>query len=277
MIVSTFGYTRDQVDIPTKYTLVHNAAEGYDIAFIQDPAIVEYMNGSLVVPDSAKVVLRMYEEKINWDQMSVYNALLNNKDKRVDMLLTWVPELLELPNAIFCPVTDSTQWEDCTEADFQIYDKTKVVSAISSNKAFLPGHLIRLGFINAIRDRVDLYGRGFHNAPSIHNKLGGLKDYMFSVTIENSTPTNAFSEKIQDCFLAGTIPIYYGPKNIGEFYDLNGILTFTTQEELDNILLNLTPELYYSKMQAIQNNYNKAFSYPRFNDSLYDLYFKNLI
>ena len=274
MIVSTFGYERGSVGIPTKYTMVHNMHDGYDIAWIQDPAIIWYMNGQLPVPDSAKVVLRMNEEKTMWDQMSIYNALLNNKDKRVDMLLTWVPELLELPNAKFCPVTDSSQWTGLTEEAFKIYDKTKLVSAISSNKRMVPGHDIRLRFINNIASRVDLYGRGFHEIPT---KLEGLKDYMFSVTIENCTPTNGFSEKIQDCFLTGTIPIYYGPKNIGEFYDLNGILTFTTQEELDNILLNLTPELYYSKLDAIKNNFQIAFNYPTFNDSFYDLYFKHLI
>lgn len=274
MIVSTFGYTRDQIDIPTKYELVHQAAEGYDIAFIQDPAIRWYVDGQLTVPDSAKVVLRMYEERTMWDQRAVYDAILNSKGKRVDMLLTWVPELLELPNAVFCPVTDSSQWYGLTEEAFQIYDKSKLVSAISSNKTMVPGHMIRLGFIHNIASRVDLYGRGFNE---ILTKLEGLKDYMFSVTIENCTPTNGFSEKIQDCFLTGTIPIYYGAPNIGEFYDLNGILVFHNQEELDNILLNLTPELYYSKMQAIQNNFKIAFNYPRFNDSLYDLYFKQLI
>ena len=274
MIVSTFGYPRHGLDIPKKYTLVHDATEGYDIAFIQDPAIISYMNGSLIIPDSAKVVLRMYEDKNMWDQMSIYNALLNNKDKRVDMLLTWVPELLQLKNAKFCPVTESSQWIGLTEEVFQIYEKSKLVSAISSSKRMVPGHDIRLKFIHSIRERVDLYGRGFNEIPT---KLEGLKDYMFSVAIENCTPTNGFSEKIQDCFLAGTIPIYYGPNNIGEFYDLNGILVFHNQEELDNILLNLTPELYYSKMQAIQNNYQIAFNYPRFNDSLYDLYFKHLI
>ena len=274
MIVSTFGYKRNGVNSPKNYTIIHNMHDGYDIAFIQDPAILDYMNGRINVPDSAKVVLRMYEYKEYWDQMSIYNALLNNKDKRVDMLLTWVPELLELPNAVFCPVTDSSQWDGLTEEAFQIYDKSKLVSAISSNKTMVPGHMIRLAFINAIRDKVDLYGRGFNEIPT---KLEGLRDYMFSVTIENCIPTNGFSEKIQDCFLTGTIPIYYGPKNIGEFYDLNGILVFHNQEELDNILLNLTPDLYYSKMQAIQNNYQIAFNYPRFNDSLYDLYFKHLI
>ena len=274
MIVSTFGYTRHQVDTPTKYTLVHDATEGYDIAFIQDPAIRWYVDGQLTVPDSAKVVLRMYEERTMWDQRAVYDAILNSKDKRVDMLLTWVPELLTLPNAVFCPVTDSSQWVGLTKEVFQVYDKSKLVSAISSSKRMVPGHDLRLKFIHAIKERVDLYGRGFNDIPT---KLEGLKDYMFSVTIENCTPTNGFSEKIQDCFLTGTIPIYYGPSNIGEFYDLNGILVFHNQEELDNILLNLTPELYYSKMQAIQNNFQIAFNYPRFNDSLYDLYFKHLI
>lgn len=274
MIVSTFGYLRETVGIPTKYTMVHNMHDGYDVAWIQDPAIVTYLNGGLNVPDNAKVVLRMNEWRNLWDQMSIHNAILNNTDKRVDLLLTWDPDLLKLPYAKFCPVTDSSQWYGLTEEAFKIYEKTKLVSAISSNKQMVPGHAIRLGFIHNIASRVDLYGRGFNEIPT---KLEGLKDYMFSVTIENCTPTNGFSEKIQDCFLAGTIPIYYGPKNIGEFYDLNGILTFTTQEELDAILQSLTPELYYSKMKAIQNNFEIALTYPTFNDSFYDLYFKHLI
>ena len=200
MIVGTFGYPRNQVDRLTKYSIIHNMFQGYDVAFIQDPAILEYFNGSLVVPDSAKVVLRMYEEKHMWDQMSIHNAILNNQDKRIDMLLTWDPELLKTKNAMFCPVTDSSQWTGLTATAFQVYEKSRLVSAISSNKRMVPGHETRLNFINSIRSRVDLYGRGFQEIPT---KLDGLKDYMFSVTIENCTPTNAFSEKIQDCFLVG--------------------------------------------------------------------------
>ena len=100
---------------------------------------------------------------------------------------------------------------------------------------------------------------------------------MFSVAIENSTSTNCFTEKIQDCFLTGTVPIYYGPKNIGEYFDMDGILTFNTLEELNSILDSLNEDLYYSKMDAIINNYKKARGYLSFNDSLYDLYLKDLI
>jgi hypothetical protein len=248
--------------------------DGYDIAFIQDPAILDYMNGRITVPDNAKVVLRMYEDRHMWDQMAIHNAILNNKDKRVDMLLTWEPTLLHLPYAKFCPVTDSSQWDGLSSEVFKVYDKTKLVSAISSTKVMVPGHYTRLSFIHSIKERVDLYGRGFNEIPT---KLEGLKDFMFSVAIENVVTQNGFSEKIQDCFLTGTIPVYYGCPNIGEFYDLNGILVFHNQEELDNIFLNLTPELYYSKLQAVQSNFQLAFSYPTFDDSLYDLYFKQLI
>lgn len=274
MIVSTFGYSRETVGVPNNYTLVHNATEGYDIAFIQDPAIRWYVSGELPVPDNAKVVLRMNEDRNMFDQRAIHDAILNNKDKRVDLLLTWEPTLLHLPYAKFCPVTDSSQWTGLTKEAFKVYGKTRLISAISSNKRMVPGHDTRLKFINAIKDRVDLYGRGFQDIPT---KLEGLKDYMFSVAIENVVTQNGFSEKIQDCFLTGTIPIYYGCPNIGEFYDLNGILVFHNQEELNNILLNLTPELYYSKMKAIQNNFELAFNYPTFNDSFYDLYFKQLI
>lgn len=274
MVISTFGYPRGHLGTPTKFTLVHETEGEYDIAYIHDHAIINYMDGRLVVPDTAKVVLRAFEQKDVFYQPEVYRVIQENRDKRVDLFLTWEPSMLHLPNAVFCPSTDSTQWPNVTPELFQVYEKIKLVSAISSTKDFLPGHLVRLEFINAIKNRVDLYGRGFQG---ISSKLDGLKDYMFSVTIENCYEENGFTEKIQDCFLTGTIPIYYGTPNIGDFYDINGILTFSNQEELNNILNNLTPELYYSKMTSIMSNYLNAYKYPTTNDAIYDLYFSKLL
>jgi len=250
-------------------------AEPCHVLFIQDSAILKYLYDKELLDPRLKIVLRMCEDKMLFvEQMCVYHAILDNKSKKVDLLLTWDEELLKFPYAKFCPVTDSSQWKGCTVEDFKVYPKTKLLSAITSNKALVPGHITRLFFINKIKDRLDLYGRGFKE---MENKLEGLKDYMFSVAIENSTTTNCFTEKIQDCFLTGTIPIYYGPKNIGEFFDMDGILTFNTQDELNSILDSLNEDLYYSKMEAIQRNFNKALKYPTFNDSMYDLYLKDLI
>lgn len=275
MIVNVFGFPRESLGVPTNYEMLFESSEPCHILFLQDAVIPKYLHGNDELDPRLKIVLRMCEDKTLFaEQMSVYYNLLDNKSKKVDMLLTWDEELLKLPYARFCPVTDSTQWAGCTEEDFKVYPKTKLLSAISSNKAEVPGHVTRLNFIYKIKQRLDLYGRGFNE---IENKLEGLKDYMFSVAIENTTATNCFTEKIQDCFLTGTIPIYYGPKNIGEYFDMDGILTFNTQDELNSILDSLNEDLYYSKMEAIKRNYNRALSYPTFNNSLYDLYFKDII
>ena len=275
MIVNVFGHSRESLGTPTNYKILFQSPEPCHILLIQDAAILKYLESEEQQDPRLKIVLRMCEDRMLFaQQMYVYYSLLYNKSKKVDMLLTWDEELLKLPYARFCPVTDSTQWKGCTEEDFKVYPKTKLLSAISSNKTEVPGHVIRLSFIVKIKHRLDLYGRGFKE---IENKLEGLKDYMFSVAIENSTSTNCFTEKIQDCFLTGTIPIYYGPKNIGEYFNMDGILTFNTQEELNSILDSLNEDLYYSKMDAIINNYNKARGYLTFNDSLYDLHLKDLI
>ena len=110
------------------------------------------------------------------------------------------------------------------------------------------GHQYRLVWVNKLKDKLDFYGRGFN---PIVNKEDGLKDYMFSVAIENKSCNGYFSEKIQDCFATGTIPIYHGAPDIGKFFNPKGIITLT--DDFDVSLL--TPELYYGKMDAVKENF----------------------
>ena len=101
---------------------------------------------------------------------------------------------------------------------------------------------------------------------------------MFSVAIENvSCDDNYFSEKIIDCFLTGTIPIYHGCIHIGEFFDERGILSFQTQEELDTIIDSLSLEKYNSMLEYAKINYEKCYEWPLNNDMLYDMYYKKII
>jgi hypothetical protein len=67
-----------------------------------------------------------------------------------------------------------------------------------------------------------------------------------------------FTEKIIDCFMTGTIPIYYGCPSIENFFDINGIIVFDTVDELENILYNLTEKDYNEKYESIKNNFEKA-------------------
>lgn len=97
-------------------------------------------------------------------------------------------------------------------------DKLKAISWITSNKNKFPGHKQRMEFLRSIQSSslpVDIYGRGIN---FIQDKWDGLATYRYSLAIENSCSTDYWTEKIADCFLSMTVPIYYGCTNIEEYF-----------------------------------------------------------
>ena len=157
--------------------------------------------------------------------------------------------------------------------DFALYEKTRLVSFISSMKLMnAPGHRMRRQFYDLytnkgrnwtstrLRDtRVDLYGKLANNY--LEYKLDCLKDYMFHIAVENCVADTYFTEKIIDCFVTGTIPIYFGTKRILDFFDPDGILWFSSITELFQLLGRLTPAAYFERRQAIANNFAAAQEY----------------
>jgi hypothetical protein len=49
-------------------------------------------------------------------------------------------------------------------------------------------------------------------------KLEGLRDYRYSLAFENCRQRNYFTEKILDCWLAWTMPIYWGCPNLSDYF-----------------------------------------------------------
>ena len=95
------------------------------------------------------------------------------------------------------------------------------------------------------------------------------KDYVFntsqySIIVENSLYENYFTEKIIDCLISKTIPIYFGCPNIKDYFDTRGFITFKTIDELLYKLSLLTPDIYESKIEYIEKNYNLALNYIDF-------------
>lgn len=150
-----------------------------------------------------------------------------------------------------------------------IYPKTKLVSMISSSKAWAEGHRNRLTMVEKYKNDVDLYGRGINH---VDDKIDALKDYMFSIQIENYKFDDYFTEKLTDCFATGTIPIFYGTKNVLKYFDGDGIIFLDDDFKISD----LSEDLYYSKMQAIKNNFELVNKLPTSEDYIYDTYFKNL-
>ena len=81
---------------------------------------------------------------------------------------------------------------------------------------------------------------------------------MFCIVIENSKYDYYFTEKLLDCLLTGTIPIYWGCPSIGNIFNSEAILSFETLDDLIKIIDNISEDFYYSKMKIINENFNKA-------------------
>lgn len=98
--------------------------------------------------------------------------------------------------------------------------KSRILSVISSDQTWLPGHKLRYAFVNKLighfKDKIDVFGRGFN---PIDDKFGALASYKYSVAIENSAIPGYFTEKIADCYLSHTMPIYFGCPDIEEYFD----------------------------------------------------------
>jgi len=84
---------------------------------------------------------------------------------------------------------------------------------------------------------------------------------MFGVVIENFSHRGYFSEKIIDCFLMKTIPIYWGCSNIYNYFREPGLFKFENVDELIELTNYLTPETYESRREEIEYNYQIALNY----------------
>jgi hypothetical protein len=108
-------------------------------------------------------------------------------------------------------------------------EKTRSLSWITSNKATFQGHRRRMRFLQALQSQVefDLFGAGFQ---FIEDKWDGLASYRYSLAIENFSNAYYWSEKLADCFLAWSMPVYYGCNRITEYFPPESILTIDIQD-----------------------------------------------
>ena len=147
-----------------------------------------------------------------------------------------------------------------------VYEKNKLCSYITSFKQFTSGHIKRMELFERLKNDSKfadhIYGRDYKFIP---DKLDGLKDYMFSIVVENSIYPKYYTEKITDCFATGTVPIYYGDKSIGEDFNTQGIIFIDDMETFDV----LTPELYQECLPYVKENYDRVNNLTTADDFIY--------
>lgn len=114
------------------------------------------------------------------------------------------------------------------------------VAAIVSEKRALPGHILRHEVVERFNGRAgfEVYGPGYvalpRNSWGHDSKIPALRDATFALAIEALDTGVLISEHTLDCFLTGTIPIYWGSeealKRCG--FDRHGMIIASDREEL---------------------------------------------
>ena len=239
--VNVIGYFQETNYIPKDFTFVYSQEKGeFNATLITDMDLLPYLKNEKQLPPGIIIADLHESSTYNSVQSEVYN-LIKEKYQMFDLILTYDKDLLKLPNSelrlcmwrCLNKNVHTKEWPVLADHSlYKLYNKTKNLSCISSNKSFLEGHKKRLEFVNHIiattpKDKIDIFGVGFNE---IKGKIIGLEDYRFSVAIENENKNNWATEKISDCFLTGVIPIFYGCPNIGDYFDMNGIITFQTKD-----------------------------------------------
>ena len=185
-------------------------------------------------------------------------------------VFTYDDELLKLlPNAR--KIVYGTYW--CSSDE----EKSKGISMICSNKEYLEGHRKRKE-IAAILDKggkVDVMG-AFKDGKYVE-PIKALKEYKFSVAMENERGDYYFTEKLCNCLANKVVPIYYGARKLDEYFDINGIICVDNRDEIPEIINNLDVDKEYEKRkEAIDRNYELVKEYRSFDDWFYKRYEKEI-
>ncbi len=130
--------------------------------------------------------------------------------------------------------------------------------------------------------KVDCAGKVMNNTDELKNletklnhyylaKLEFQKQYKFSIAFENKSAPGYITEKIWHAFLSGTIPIYRGCPNIGDFFNPASFINCHDYSSFDDVIdrlkeIDSNPKLFEEYINAppilpcsrFHNYYNKA-------------------
>lgn len=182
------------------------------------------------------------------DVVNHINSHYSTIEWKFEKIFTNCLDMLHLGNKMEYIIPHAVPWIQTPK----IYDKTKLISIISSTKNFTTGHQFRNYITDQLTNtKVDIFGVGRNY---VKMKEEGLIDYMFSFAIENTQKDGYFTEKITDCFATGTIPLYWGSSKqfLKKYFDVDGIIFMDESFDIDMI----TEDLYKSKQSSIKNNFD---------------------
>jgi hypothetical protein len=226
---------------------------------------IDHFPRSIMPDDMIRIVL-FHEPYGVLQPVNSLRSMALQYQERYTYLLTYEEYLLErIPKAQFFIAMDT--WIPYYVPSVKKFSVSTVVGGKVND--ILEGYEVRRELWSRqdeIKIPKDFYLSGRNKWTDDEGKLLGeqkepMFDSMFHICIENTSIKNFFTEKIIDCFQAHCIPIYYGCKNIHEFFNPDGIIRVNSVDELINACNRLTPECIYTLQPAVEENYTRSLKY----------------
>lgn len=193
-----------------------------------------------------------------------------------ELIFTHDAKLLrDLPNARWIPASGVWIGGRSAPGIPGLHPKDSMVSMLSSNKRSCLLHRKRTAIARRLKlfhPSVDVYLQG-RNQPGRISPLETLSRYRYSIVMENFVGRGFFTEKILNCFATGTVPIYFGAADIGDYFNLRGVVPFTGYNDLvSRVLPTLSEADYQNRLEAVQGNFDVSRNYGALEDFIIDEY-----
>jgi hypothetical protein len=202
----------------------------------------------------------------------------------MEMLCDWIAATKRTKNSNILKSIEENQkrfgYSDELKDILEPPNKTANMSIIASDKNTTEGHQLRHQYISRLMTSsdptlaltVDIFGKGYN---PVEHKIEALRDYRFSVAIENCRMASYFTEKLIDCFAAHTVPVYWGCPTLKKFFNTDGIIAVDSLDELvkyTSIISENGKEIYSKRsvQTAIKENFELAKKYKVAEDWIYE-------
>ena len=215
--------------------------------------------------------------------VSGITPILQDMINEFDAIFTCDKDLVNLHEKIhFCHAGSTHPWIANEHRDIHMKSQMRFCSMISSKKNLCKGHQDRFDLYNLIKEfgdpsennpnpSVHVFGsiveKPFGASENLnekwHDKSEALCPFVYSIVMENDRYPGYFTEKLTDCFVTGTVPIYYGAPDIGDYFDADGIIQANSVDEIINTLRFLWEEenarnQYIARLYSLRRNYHRV-------------------
>lgn len=261
------------------------------IEFINNPGGVSKERVLLPKVPTAIVQDSLY---INTNKRTVYiqiepeaiipaaNSIIHHSDKYA-FILTFNVDILKNCKNAYKYIFGTTWIQESEYNSVNPADKKFMITSVTGSKLMAPGHHFRQVVYNEqlrITSIPTCFYKSAHSGSlrqikqnptlSRESKFELFKNSQFSLVIENSMQENYFTEKICDCLITKTIPVYFGCPNISDFFDTTGwiIINNYSMDELVGKLNTLTEDYYMKHMDIVEKNFHTVKKYIDFTENV---------